>query len=231
MNFSDEYLNAFVDDQLDAEEKGRAFESIERDDALKARVCDLRGLKEKVKLAYPPLPESRKRKFDFGYAQAIAACLLLLTGCALGWIIAESTGHGGQMTGFMQAINRSDIGKEPSNIIIQVSDSNPVRLKTALDETESLLESYRRDRRMLQVEIIANGGGIDLLSGTSPYAGRVASIKAKYGNIDFLVCNQTLLKLKKRGVQVRLLPHTGIASSAADEINRRLNQGWDYVRV
>ena len=130
-----------------------------------------------------------------------------------------------------QASQNNEIA-EQGNIIVHVSNSNPVRLRTALDETESLLASYKRDDRIVKVEIIANAGGVDLLrSDVSPFAKRIELMQAKYPNLDFLACSQTINKLQKKGVIVRLLPHTGVASSAVEQINMRLQQGWDYVRV
>lgn len=236
-NISDEFLNAFVDNQLDSAEKNQAFNSIDQDNTLKERLCELRGLKEMVRHAYPQQTENiRTRKFGLKpkYAQALAASLLLLTGCALGLFIAGSSEprNNLQMAQLIQTLNRRDLSQGADKIIIQVSDSNPVRLKAALDETENLLESYKRDHHQLQVEIIANGSGVDLLrSDVSPYANRLALIKAKYPNIDYLVCNQTLNKLLKKGVSVHLLPHTGIAPSAAEQINKRVLRGWEYIRV
>jgi len=73
---------------------------------------------------------------------------------------------------------------------------------------------------------------VDLLrSDVSPYAKRIALMQAKYPNLDFLACSQTINKLQKNGVIVHLLPHTGVAPSAVEQINKRLQQGWDYVRV
>jgi intracellular sulfur oxidation DsrE/DsrF family protein len=87
--FSDEFLNAFVDDQLAAEEKGRAYLEIGQDEALNRQVCELRKLHDLVKLAYrevpaPPArtaaPTPRRR----GRRAAVAAAVLLALGLALG---------------------------------------------------------------------------------------------------------------------------------------------------
>ena len=55
-NISDELLNSFVDNELDPDERGELFNEINRNDALKARVCELRGMKEMVKHAYHRQP-------------------------------------------------------------------------------------------------------------------------------------------------------------------------------
>ena len=236
---SDEFLNAFVDDQLDGAEKSDTFDAIERDDVLKERVCELRGLKERMRHAYehPPVPGRaavKGRRLRASHLQALAACLLLCIGAASGWFAHTWTGMGGdrEMTRMLQSVQRNDVGVEPQKIIVHVGSSNPVRLKTALDETESLLDSYRRSNRKLQVEIVANGGGVDLLrADVSPYAKRIGLMQEKYPNLGFLACGQTIQKLQDKGVDVKLLPHTAVASSAVDQITLRLKQDWVYIRV
>lgn len=238
-NVSDEFLNAFVDGQLESAEKNLVFDAIDQDGALKERVCDLRGLKEMVQHAYHQPPASahspaKKLRSGSPYFQALAACLLLLIGGASGWLgHAWSAADGDrEMTGLFNVTQGGDFGDEPRKIIVQVSTSNPARLKSALDETESLLEMSRREHRQLQVEIVANGSGVNLLrADVSPYVDRIASLQARYPNLDLMVCSQTMGKLRDQGVTVQLLPNTGVATSAALQIRKRLLQGWDYVRV
>lgn len=240
---SDEYLNSFIDNELALDEQSEIFNAIGRDDALKERVCELRGLKEMVQHAYrkpPAFRTSQISKLRTWWPPlklnmpSLAACMMLvLLGWGSGWIMfaGPMSTNTSKISALFQASQNNDIA-DMGNIIVHVSNSNPVRLKTALDETESLLAAYKRDNHQVQVEIIANAGGVDLLrSDVSPFAKRIALMQAKYPNLDFLACSQTINKLQKSGVIVHLLPHTGVASSAVDQINKRLQQGWDYVRV
>jgi intracellular sulfur oxidation DsrE/DsrF family protein len=243
-NISDELLNSFVDNELESDEKSEIFNAIGRDEALKERVCALRGLKEMVQHTYHQPPAHRFSPIkklptwwppDIQNLPSLAACmLLLLLGWGSGWLMSARSQpmSDPKLIPLFQATQSSDIAEKPNNIIVLVSSSNPVRLKTALDETESLLEADKRVHRQLKVEIIANAGGMDLLrSDVSPFAKRIALMHAKYPNLAYLACSQTISKLQKKGVIVHLLPHTGIASSAVEQINKRLLQGWDYVRV
>lgn len=56
--FSDEFLNAFVDDQITLREKSVAYARLNRDEELSRRVCELRKLRDLIQLAYrqPPRP-------------------------------------------------------------------------------------------------------------------------------------------------------------------------------
>lgn len=236
---SDEFLNAFIDDQLEPAEKSRAFELIEQDEGLKARVCELRGLKARVQHAYlnPPQPSRTATNNWLGGAlsrQVLAASLFLAIGSISGWFAHNWAGYGSdrEVMRLLQAVQRNDIGADPHKLVIHVGNSNPVRLSTALNEAESLLASARRTNRPMQVEIVANGGGLDLLrADVSPYAHRIGLMREKYPNLDLTACGQTLRNLRARGVDVRLLPDTGVATSALDEIALRLKQGWGYIKV
>jgi uncharacterized protein len=61
--FSDEFLNAFVDNQLAPEEKSRAFVEISQDEDLNRQVCELRKMHDLVQHAYrsrrTPAPPAR----------------------------------------------------------------------------------------------------------------------------------------------------------------------------
>lgn len=238
-NISDEYLNSYVDDQLESTEKIQAFDIIRRNENLKEQVCELRSIKEAVQYAYnqPPgymRPTAKQLRPWRKYSQTLAACLLLLIGGVSGWLTHtwSSSGSRHDMTTMLQTAQRADAIADTRKIIVHVSNSSPMKLKAALDETESLLESYRRADRQIQVEVIANKQGVDLLrANVSPYKGRISSMQEKYPNLNFLVCGQTISNLRNKGENVQLLPHTGVASSAAEQIDKRLLQGWGYVRI
>ena len=234
LEVSDELLNAFVDNELDAEEKSRLLNHMVEDASgqLRERVCQLWQLKELVRSAYPQpekaLPSRNKRGGTaFGrYSQALAASLMLTLGTALGWFAHE----GGQRTSAGQnlAARQSAEGK----VILHLASSDPGKLKAALDEAEEL--SQRRDRTgsPVQVELVANEGGLTLFrADVSPYARRIESMNKTHENITFIACNNTIGTLRKAGVEVKLLPHVEVSPSVIDEILTRVQHGWTYVRI
>ena len=234
-NFSDEFLHAFVDDQLAADERASLFESLERDESLKAAVCELRELKEMTRHAYQNLPTDKPaalKRSPVQQVQAVAACLLLLmVGGAMGWLLSTLK-DSADIGPLYRAISRNDSGVAPSKFMVYVGNSDPVRIKTALDESESLLATADQGNRNIRVEIIANESGVDMLrAGVSKYAARISEMQTKYPNLRIVACTQTLNKLKKQGLPVQLLPDIGSVTSAVDEIKKRLEEGWDYVRV
>jgi intracellular sulfur oxidation DsrE/DsrF family protein len=94
--FSDEFLNSFVDDQLAAEEKSRAYADIGNDEVVNRQVCELRKLHDLVQHAYrdvPPPPShahgrpGRRARLRVG----MVACLMLAFGMLLGMLIELPT--------------------------------------------------------------------------------------------------------------------------------------------
>lgn len=236
---SDEYLNSYIDNQLDPAEKIQAFDTIRQDEKLKERVCELRGLKEIIQQAYSQPPTYKHApvtpvRYSAKYFQTLAACLLLLAGGTTGWFThAWSSGrnhHG--ISAMLQDSQQEVSATDTRKVIVHLGNANAARLKATLDETEGLLETYKRAHLQLQVEVIANKRGVNLLrSDASDYKERITLMQAKYPNLNFLVCGQTMNKLRDKGESVQLLPHTGVVPSAAEQINKRLLQGWGYVRI
>ena len=238
-NISDEFLNSFIDNQLEPAEKLQAFNTIRQNETLKQRVCEMRDLKEIIRLAYKqPPPYERHTAAQYRpsvkYFQALAASIPLLLGGISGWISHEWSGRGNdlEMAAMQHTSQHADAVTATRKIIVHISQSNPMKFKAALDETESLLATYRRSNQPIQVEVIANKHGVDLLrSKVSAYEGRIDQMQGKYPNLNFLVCGKTIARLRNQGESVQLLPHTGIATSAADQINKRLHEGWGYVKI
>lgn len=65
-DLSDEFVNAFVDDQMMPGENARVCERLAFDEAFNQRVCELRKIRDLIRLAYRDLPQS-------GLSDAIAS--------------------------------------------------------------------------------------------------------------------------------------------------------------
>ncbi len=53
--FSDEFISAFVDDQLLSKDKARVYAQVAFDEAFNQRVCELRRIRDLIRLAYQEL--------------------------------------------------------------------------------------------------------------------------------------------------------------------------------
>ncbi len=200
--FSDEHLNAFVDDQLALDERSRIYREMSRNETVNRHVCELRKVRDLVQMAYknPPAPPhlgtgqaKRVRKAS----RNIAACMALLAGTlslagglqqdsSRTGIIAvrnASTVASNSTTGRLpwqfaaaQQAGASSLASQEIKVLFHLNSGDPAHMKEVLDETESLLNLYKRTHQVARVEVITNGDGLNLLlAGRSPYPGRVSA--------------------------------------------------------
>jgi intracellular sulfur oxidation DsrE/DsrF family protein len=222
-HISDEQLNAFVDDELDGADRERLLAAIAADGELAQRACALRLVKEQLRHAYAEPPPMASRR-DLSRPWRLLATVLLLAGAAAaGWIARD------QALDTTPAVARKG---EAAHVILHLAASDPGRADTALGDAEGLLRAARDSGRAIAVELVVNQGGLDLLrADVSPHAERIARLRAEHANLSFIACGQSVERLRERGIEVRLLPGTRVASSALDQIVARMSQGWNYVRI
>ena len=230
-DISDELLNAFADGELDADEKAYLLDRMTADPALKARVCQHWQLKEMVRGAFPlPTPAALPPRRFGGRrwrGMALAASLVLTVGAAAGWLVHGREAALPQPT---LALNAAEVGA--GRVILHLGSSDPMRLKAALDEAEQLARGVDLAGRPVQVELLVNGDGLDLVrADVSAYSDRIATLHASHHNLQFIACNNTIELLRSRGVNVDLLPDINVAPSALGEVMTRLRQGWTYIQV
>lgn len=242
---SDEHLNAFVDGQLDSDEKSRVLAAINADDTLSRRACEIRRVRDLVQHAYENPPRAPRRHasgaMGLGWRQAVAAVLLLALGGLIGWyshaeqppVTSLRAMYLDQEKAFQTAELGQALGRGGHKILLHLSSDAPDKLELALNTAERLLASYREREQPVEIEVVANAGGLELLrADVSPFADRVRELQRKYDNLTFLACQTAINRLRReRHITPDLLPEALITPNALDEILNRLQQGWMYVSV
>jgi intracellular sulfur oxidation DsrE/DsrF family protein len=118
------------------------------------------------------------------------------------------------------------------NLLLHLTSNDPAKMEAALDYAEQLLAEKRHKNSAFQLEVVANDGGVELLRrDTSPYPQRIEKLLTEYNNVSFLACANALRKLRARGVKVELLPGTRSDNTAIGEIVKRIEGGWNYLKV
>jgi len=101
-----------------------------------------------------------------------------------------------------------------------------------LRKAEQLASARDRTGGLIQVELVANGGGIRMLqAGNTPLAQRVSAMRQRHDNLRLVACNEAMDRLRERGVDFNVMSNVEVVPSAVDEIAYRLNQGWRYLQV
>jgi intracellular sulfur oxidation DsrE/DsrF family protein len=231
-------LCELLDGELSAAEHQRVLGEVRNNPGLRQRLHEYRRVRDLVRAAF--LEDSAPRASRFmprpSFRQSVAAGVLLVLGFAVGWSTHQSPGADSlSLSPNSLHTLAQPIGAHARDLraILHVSSPDPGNMESALDEAENLLSSYRKEHKKLQLEIIANSGGLNLLrSDVSRFRHRIAMLQKKYPNVSFLACKRTLERLKlEKKINPHLLPGVHVVPSALDQILLRLNEGWVYVKA
>ena len=124
---------------------------------------------------------------------------------------------------FTTAIFAEDVHK----VVIQVSTDDPRTQKIALNNAVNLQKLYGLDN--VEIEIVAYGPGLDLLTSKSKQNKRVESLALQ--DITFSACGNTIAKKeKKSAAKVVLLDGVDRVQAGVARIIELQEQGYSYIR-
>lgn len=232
-------LHALVDEELSASERAGLLEQMRHDQRLSEAACELRTLKDMVKLAYrdvPAPPQRTTRKTTQRRWPALAAGLsLLVTGALVGWLM-HPTSEPARFA-LLDPDGRGSRGASVADgevrVVFHVTDPDMTAAADLLDEVEGLLATYRAQQQPLRVEVVAHGEGLGLLRARlSQYPERIAALAERYPNLTFVGCRNTMTRLGvEHGIEVVLLPEAKVTQSGVAHVVRRRQEGWAYIQV
>lgn len=239
-SFSDEMLNAYLDGELEADERAQVLQALRQDEDLSRRVCELQKIHNMVQLAYqntdlPDGYESTSSSSPTKRYFAVAASVFLVLGAFFSGWIAHNNDQAQTLIELAQEVrnNQPIAAGDHWRLVLHLSTNDKYRMNVALNEIDNLLAESKRTQQKVNVEILANGKGMNLLrADTSVYAGRIKSLQEKYDNLLFQACGKTIARMKKEhGLDIQLLPNTQIVPSALGQRIRRQKEGWTYIHI
>jgi intracellular sulfur oxidation DsrE/DsrF family protein len=228
LNIDDALLNAFVDNQLDAEEKSVVLAAMEKDADIRERIYRLHNCKDWVRAGFDKAePPRDQRTRTQGNARrwlntGIAASLMLM---AVG-LVSGLSGYWFGERHSLAVVAKAD----PYRVLLHLDSDNQARFRAVLDYTENFLDTNAADGAA--VELLVNASAINLIrSGVSPYEDRIRALAAKYPSLHVFACASTLSKLRDRGIEPKLILDVDAHSTAVEHVVERLREGWTYQKV
>ena len=237
--FSDEYLNAYLDNQLAADERAQLLEALRLDAELSARVCKLQKVKEMVQLAYHNFEAEQGNQQAPSHKPvwpALAASFLLAMGLLTGWFAHNQFDPQPRLLDLAKAAqtqNTMATGEKEWRLVLHVDSSDPGRFNVMLDETEQLLKASAQQQQNVRIEILTNGGGLMLVEESdAPYTQRLQALTKQYDNLGLIACQRALDSLKEdKGIELDLVPEASVVESAMNQVIKRQQEGWAYIRI
>ena len=238
-NYSNEMLNAYLDNELAGEERKRLIEDLRENDGLRHRVCKLEQVRNMVSIAYHDIPDPERtlaaNTHHFSSLAAIAASIMIVIGMAGGWFGHSYLQKDQSLVQLADSVLLSSAKDttQPWRVLLHVTSDDPFRLNVLLDETENILREYQNKQQKVAIQILVNGKGLNLLrNDKSPYGKRIAQLQKNYDNLVFMACARAIARVQqKTGKNVQLLPNTQITPSALSEVLNRQREGWTYIKI
>ena len=137
-------------------------------------------------------------------------------------------------TYFLSQVSANDTHTTPSKtteqqqhrLVIQVNKNDAEMQDHVLSNIVNLQKHYGMDH--IDIEVVAYGPGIWLLTDKSHYAARVKSLMLQ--NVVFTACVNTLDAIEaKDGKRPTLLPDIEQTPAGIARIMERQEQGWSYL--
>ncbi len=114
----------------------------------------------------------------------------------------------------------------PHRLVIQVSTDDARTQTIALNNAENVVRALGNE---VQIEVIAYGPGLTMLTNKSPAAERVSGLAGK--DIVFSACGNTKRKMeKKSGKPLELVDGARVVPGGVLRIMELQEAGWSYVR-
>lgn len=113
-------------------------------------------------------------------------------------------------------------------VVIQVSTDDPRTQIIAVNNAVNLQKAYGPGN--VQVEIVAYGPGLSMLTSNSRQAKRIASL-TMYDEFKFSACNNTMTKIRaKKGREPILIDGVSVVEAGVKRIVELQEQGYSYIR-
>lgn len=233
---TEERLNAFVDNELNEEERDQVFSAMQEDDELSEQIESLQQVNDMIVMAYqktPVVSRHKKSKAPFGLTplRLAASLTILVIGSLIGWMMHQSDSSAVNPS-FISLTQLNVNNPSDNKILIHINAMDKTRISRALNDTEQLLDNAKKSGHTLKVEVVANESGLGMLRKGSPYADRIRQIKANHKNVSFLACGVAMETARlKEGHPIKLISEAHKIHAALEQILLRLKEGWLYVKA
>jgi intracellular sulfur oxidation DsrE/DsrF family protein len=238
---TEDKLNLFIDQQLDSDEMNEIHEAILDDKELREQVCQLKAVRELVGYAYSEVPaspseNSNHKRTASMLGRAVAVSLTLVVGVVLGWSTYQYSPNAIQAISaentFQYVANHVKVEHGKRKIVLHIDSSDLQVVNAALNEADQLLATYRKANTPIELDIITNKSGINILRpGISPYINRIQNLINR-DEVAIYACNRSIAKaLEKEGVEIVLMQGVTKDKSARELIPQRLEKGWVYIKA
>lgn len=119
------------------------------------------------------------------------------------------------------------------HVLFQINSNDKALMNLVLNNVENVKQEYASMNKKVEIEVVAYGPGLKMLTANSPVAARIQNLSISNPDIGFAACGNTMKKMsKKSGKPIKLLDFGSIKIVPAGVVRiiERQDQGWHYIK-
>jgi len=234
MKFSEDMVNAYADGELQGSEKVEFEAALINDPDLQSALDEVLELKTVLRNAYQNVAEPVQRQNPTVSYRVASYFGLFLLVFSSGWFSSDFVNNPNLSSTQMEvAVQTLTADSAASNkYILHIGTHDDEKFKRALDEAEALLVKHQNSKSLIELEVIANAGGLELFrENATPYTERVKHLSQAHPNIRFIACSNAVERLQEKGIDPNLINAVHQGPTALDQVVMRMNEGWSYIKI
>lgn len=236
--YSDEMLNAYIDGELKKSAALNLSEALLTDLTLRARVEELRVIRDLVRLSYNRQTCKEIRYFGILFkntrALSLAVSVLIIVGI-LSSVTTSYVSKSKTIYDIATAVDNIKSNKNKArNVMVHVTSADKYRWKIILNEIEKSLIMAESKGETFKLRLVTNAKGMGLVkhSKKNPFSKRLQKLIAEHPNFAVKVCKQTLERIESRSKRkFKVIPGAQIIPSALGEVIEKRKKGWIYIKL
>ena len=177
-----------------------------------------------------PIEKTPRRAAGWGWRLATALSVAALTFVSYLLFVVNGAVH---QAAVPAPLGATEMAPMETRILLHLTHYSRDIADELLNEVEYLVRENRTPGNPVQIKVVVNGRGLDLLrAGVTDFPDRIRRLHKEYGNVTFAACNNTLQRLQREtGETIVLVPEAVIVNSGVVEAIQRQRQGWVYIDV
>lgn len=233
--------NAYVDGELDRYERAVFLEELVRNPTRSREVAELAELNELMRLAFESVPGAPKSPFAARATVRRPGRVQRVLRAALGTIVLAATFGGGWLACRSELLReRPPVAAAQTGLPVHGAQAPGMMLLLASPKREEVDATLLRAHQLLEryhdhgptVEIVVTGLAVKFLKpGGSHYSKAIAKLMKRYPDLKVVACEATLQALNGNRGRILLLKRVDLVPTAVQEVVKRLEQGWVYVKA
>lgn len=115
-------------------------------------------------------------------------------------------------------------------LVLHVDRDDPVGMRFAIGFAHNAATYFASRGERIEMEIVANAFGVNMLSHDSPVKARLAVLRRKLPQVTLSACGNSIKMVRRDGKDFTLLDGARVVPAGIARLVELQEEGWSYVK-